>query len=495
MLLLIISIAALALGPALFWVSHRSRTASGAIDGFVIVTISGLVVVHILPHSIAVGGLWVMVAALLGFIGPGVAEKWLHLSTARTHGWAAALGLIGLVLHAVADGMALALPEGEHSLLGLAVLLHRLPVALTIWWLLAPGRGSKAAIVLLAVVAGATVVGFTSTESIAPHLDTDAFAFLQALVAGSLMHVVFHQPVMTHDEEADPSSRAGAGFGALVGLIMVVSLADEHLPGQAMGSVDFAGTFIALLLETAPALILAFAVAGVVQAVMPQAPRQWLRTGHPGGEAARGVVFGLPLPICSCGVVPLYSGLVRQGVPATAAMAFLIATPELGIDAVLISVPLLGTELTIIRVVAAVVVALVVGRVVGALAKPSGEIKAAPAAEVRGNLVSRLRKGLSFGFRDIVDDTGPWILFGLVIAALAEPLLDEGWMTQLPWGADVLIFAVLGIPMYVCASGATPLAAVLIHKGVSPGAAVAFLLAGPATNMTTFGILTQLHSR
>jgi len=498
MLFLLISLVALALGPALYWLSQRSQAAMAALDGFVIVTIAGLVVLHIIPHAWATAGIGVVPIALAGLIGPSLAEGYLHgRGATKAHRLATVVALGGLVIHATADGMALAIPvhHDEGSLLVLAVLLHRLPVALTVWWMLAESRGRKSAAGVLAVIGVATLGGFGAGDSIAPALDSDLFAYFQSLVAGSLLHVVFHQPVLSHAEGATSQTRAGAGLGALVGLLLVLALADAHLPKQVTGSIDFMGTFVALTLSTAPALFVAFAFAGIVQAFLPHAPRSWLRGRGPGGEAMRGVVFGLPLPICSCGVVPLYSTLIRQGAPATAAMAFLVATPELGIDALLISVPLLGTELTVIRVVAAVAVALVVGRVVGALAGPPQPASATPAAEVRGGLGERLRAGLRFGFRDIVDDTGPWILFGLVIAALAEPLLHEGWMRQIPWGLDVVLFAVIGIPIYVCASGATPLAAILIHKGISPGAAIAFLLAGPATNLTTFGMLSKLHER
>ena len=99
------------------------------------------------------------------------------------------------------------------------------------------------------------------------------------------------------------------------------------------------------------------------------------------------------------------------------------------------------------------------------------------------------------GFGGLVDDTAPWILTGLLVAALAHPVLGQGWLQQLPGVLEVMIFALIGLPVYVCASGATPIVAVLLINGVSPGAALAFLLTGPATNVSTFGILAQLHSR
>jgi hypothetical protein len=111
------------------------------------------------------------------------------------------------------------------------------------------------------------------------------------------------------------------------------------------------------------------------------------------------------------------------------------------------------------------------------------------------SLTARLWSGLRYGLGDTVDHTTPWIMMGLALAAFAEPLLDGEAVARVsPW-IEVPVFAALGVPMYVCASGATPLVAVLLHKGVSPGAAIAFLLTGPATNLTTFGVLNSLHGK
>jgi hypothetical protein len=137
------------------------------------------------------------------------------------------------------------------------------------------------------------------------------------------------------------------------------------------------------------------------------------------------------------------------------------------------------------------IVAIVVGRLV-----PSPETKESPNVEKEQLPFSdRLKSGLRFGFVELFDHTMPWILLGLLIAGLAEPLLGHEQLRNLPTELQVPLFALIGIPVYVCASGATPIAAVAIYQGISPGAALAFLLAGPATNITTFGILTQLHSK
>ena len=517
MFLLVVSLVTLAVGPLLYRMADRIRGALLMLDGFVMIAVAGLVVVHIVPHNLVVGGPLVPVMALIGFLGPGLIESRLHRAARSTHTATLILACVGLVLHALLDGVALGGPEAllelEHghghdgdvesassaSILALAVVLHRLPVAVTIWWLLRPSNGVATAAGTLLALGVATLGGFALSDGLAAALDARWLALFQALVAGSLLHVVVHRPAPLTRPSPDSGSNVPAGIGALLGLILVAVLADTHMPMQrSLGETGFIDTFITLSLESAPALLLAFGLAGLVQVFLPQASFRWMQTGRPFSDASRGVVFGLPLPICSCGVVPLYRSLINRGVPATAAMAFLVATPELGLDAILISWPLLGSELAIARVVACVIVALVVGVLVGSLAEATrtGTFdNTPPPARARAGRWARVRQGLQFGFGEIVDHIGPWLLLGMIIASLVEPMISGNWITALPWALDVVIFALLGMPMYVCASGATPLVAVLIHKGVSPGAALAFLLAGPATNITTFGILARLHNR
>lgn len=284
--------------------------------------------------------------------------------------------------------------------------------------------------------------------------------------------------------------------GALLGVgILVLALwtNEGHRHAEELHVGD---TFLALALESGPALLLAYVLAGLMGVVITPARARWLGRGGQASQALRGVAFGLPLPVCSCGVLPLYEALVRRGVPATAAVGFLIATPELGLDAILLSVPLLGGELTVARLVAAFAVALVTALVVGRVVGPPTPVMDSPeGARQQPPLRQRVVAGLRFGLEELFDHTMPWVLAGLLVAAWAQPLLSHQWLQAVPDALQVPLFALLGIPIYVCASGATPLAAVAIFAGVSPGAALAFLLAGPATNVTTFGVMRRLHGQ
>jgi hypothetical protein len=153
----------------------------------------------------------------------------------------------------------------------------------------------------------------------------------------------------------------------------------------------------------------------------------------------------------------------------------------------------LGTQLTIARLLAAVCIALIAALIVSHYVEKRNEPTAVQVGPIPP-LKERLASGIRYGFGALVDHTMPWMLMGLAIAAFADPLLDANFISSLNPIWQVPFFAFLGIPLYVCASGATPLAAVAIMHHVSPGAALAFLLTGPATNATTFGVLKSLHS-
>jgi hypothetical protein len=248
--------------------------------------------------------------------------------------------------------------------------------------------------------------------------------------------------------------------------------------------------------ESAPALLLAYLFAGLLTAFLPSASIRWMGRGSSLGQAGRGMLVGLPFPVCSCGVVPLYRTLVSRGAPPAAAMAFLVATPELGLDAVLLSIPLLGPEVAAVRVLAAGAAALLVGWWVGGrLARRETGVPIAAESAPAASVATRMRSAVTAGTGEVVDHTAPWIVLGLVVAALVAPWLEGGWLAALPSVLAVPLFAVLGFPTYVCAASATPLVAALLAGGLSPGAGIAFLITGPATNLSTLGVVGSLHGR
>ena len=531
---------ALVVGPLFSALGARIRPAQALMDGFALALVAGLCVVFVLPHTLEALGLTGLALAGLGVALPALGHRVL-----RAGSWSLTVIAAALLAHVVLDGAVLRI-RGEDAALAWAVVTHRLPVGFAVVIAAqASGAAKRVTWALTLALVAATLVGFIFAPVLPAILPASAGAALEAVVAGVLLHVVIQPHATspesdscghTHDVSGAPqereqvpmghadhhhphcgqqtspaptkpaphsappagqsSMRPWAGLGALGGLLALF-VGALFAGRQALEATVYTlfETFGVLALNSAPALLLGYTLAGIVPLFVTPANTNALSRGGTFAQAVRGVAFGLPLPICSCGVLPLYESLVRRGAPPAAALAFFVATPELGLDAVLLSVPLLGTSLTVARVVTALVVALLVALLLGERPTPAGQTRPGAAEQVPGNLITRVRAGLHFGFVEVFDHTMPWIIVGLVIAAMAEPMLSHGAIETISPIFQVPLAALVGVPVYVCASGATPAAALALHKGLSTGAAIAFLIAGPVTNLTTFGVLARLHGR
>ena len=469
---LILSIVVLFVGPVLHRLAQRARPAIEFLDGFTFISITALVLFEILPESVALAGAGAIVVALLGLFGPLLFEQMRDRVARRAHQVALGLALCGFLAHAFLDGVALSEPgENEGSLRGrlaIAVLLHRLPVGLTLWWLLS-GYGRRIAWGIVCAVSIATVGGYLVGGTF--HLEGASTGLFIALLGGSLLHVVIHAVQIGPRAVGSRGWHVAAALGAVVAVFVVRALLDSHDHGHSHSGHDHSGhdhgspgggetafwsLFLHLCRESAPVLLLAYFAAGVVHAFLPAGLVGWLRRGRPSTQALRGLVFGLPLPICSCGVLPVYRGLIKQGVPLAAALALLVATPELGLDAVLLTFKFLGTEFAWVRLAGAAVIALAVGWGIGRLFQRLNPVSAEAAAAADGPVGFGQRLGATFrvGFGEILDDTGPWLLLGIAIAALAHPLIHDAQLwSSIPPALEVTLFALLGMPVYVCASG------------------------------------------
>ncbi len=491
---LVAGLLALGVGPLIYaWAQQRSALAR-AMDGFVFVAIGGLVLIEVLPEVARVTGWWTAAFVALGLWGPSLLERAFARIAHRTHMLTVLLSGAGLVAHTVFDGTVLT--ERGDGVLAMAVVLHRVPVSLAVWWLVRPVWGRGTASLMLVVMAAGTVAGYVLGGAAFEGAAEFSFGAVQALVAGSVLHVVFNRPHLDPRlEEHRPRGDRAEGLGNLAGLaLFVLVLAGQMLAGDAAWS-GFT-RLLELSLAAAPALLLGYAAGGLLAAFMPMSSIQWLGRGGRLTQATKGMLVGLPLPVCSCGVVPLYRSFVERGAPPAAAMAFLIATPELGLDAILISIPLLGLDMTLARIVAAALVALCVGWLlarVKVLAAEHEDCTHTHLPEMSGSVSQRLGQGLRYGFGDLVDSTAPWIVLGLVVAVFAQPLLEHSGLQQISPAIQVVAFALIGLPIYVCATGSTPIVAAMLAAGIAPGAALAFLLTGPATNPATFGVLSRLH--
>ena len=491
---LIAAVAALAAGPLLDAGAGRRRGLVPVLDGLVMAAVPGLIFLEFVPSAVGEGHWGILAALLLGFALPVLAERTTRRAGEQAHRWALAAGLSGFLIHSGLDGASLAtLPPGAPPSLPLAAVLHRIPVGVAVWWLVARETDRRVGIAALAGLVLATLGGYAfgaAAGGIAGN--SGALTLYQAAVGGSLVHVVMHR----HGPVPTPLDRRREGWGAILAWALLLGVFVAGTGTGTHGPGSFLSRLYVLAAESAPALLIAYLCAGLLSAFLPQRSIRWMRRGGGISRAARGMAIGLPFPVCSCGVVPLYRSLIRRGAPPAAAMAFLVATPELGLDAVLLSIPLLGPQVTVLRLVTAALVAMLLGWWVGGRlrAVQRAEDPVTPAETGPGTL-DRLRGALLTGTGEVVDHTAPWILLGLGIAALVTPFLESGWLGSLPPVADVILFTVLGFPTYVCAASATPLVAAFLATGLSPGAAIAFLITGPATNISTLGLVSSLHGR
>ncbi|WP_170309555.1 SO_0444 family Cu/Zn efflux transporter [Litorilituus lipolyticus] len=329
--------------------------------------------------------------------------------------------------------------------------------------------------------------------------------------------------------------------------------------------------FWQLFVLSAPWLMLGLLIAGIINVYLP---KDFLNKhlGHDGlFTTIKAAIIGAPMPLCSCGVIPAALGLRRAGASKSATTAFLVSTPETGVDSISVSYVLLGPFMAIIRPIAAISSAIVAGVLVGkdkqeaientspsnnapensasccstqnttktptvqtepvkacsAKEKKVAEVTSSCCSKESNDLVnsvltneesssccankqvaqkqssccsskadeklsmwSRLQEAVAFSCTKLLSDTAKWLLIGLVFAAIVQTYIPVSFFSQ--WGSGILAMVVvilISIPMYVCATASTPIAAGLLLSGVSPGAVLVFMLAGPATNIATLGVV------
>lgn len=506
--LLIIAIAALVLGPFLAQILSRSRPVNQMLDGFVLVSVSGLALMHLLPEAIIEIKWAALVMLVIGALLPSLIEHRFQAVEEKAHVGVILLVLLGILVHTTLDGMALSEMSIEHGAgqaLAIAVVLHRLPIGILVWWSARSAYGKRGGIFTLSIMAIFTLVGYWLGGNQFAIFSTPVVSYLQALITGSLLHVILHRPYYQqafHNEVPEAHTwQIWSGLGAVLGIVLLILIPQDAHGHSSELIEEFLHTGWRLYMVSAPALLFGFTAAGLLGVFLPQAGFHWLNGRHRASRVSRGMLFGLPLPICSCGVVPLYQTLVKKGAPMGAAIAFLIATPELGLDAVLMSYPLLGGTMLLVRLVAAAFIAFSVAWILDwkFSSNEKEPVESVPVPEMSDSVSRPLKMKINEFWHifnhELIDELGPWLLFGIILAAAAQPLLENILWSTIPGWAAVLLMTLVGLPVYVCASGATPLGAVMLAAGVAPGAVLAFLITGPASNITTLGVLKNLHGK
>ena len=318
---------------------------------------------------------------------------------------------------------------------------------------------------------------------------------------------------------------------------------------------DFINNFIDLSAEASPWLLLGLVIAGLMKAWVPSK----VLSQHLGkGKLAvvKAALIGAPLPLCSCGVIPVATELRRSGASASATSSFLVATPETGIDSVSVSYALLGPIFAIYRPIAAILSAITTGILVSGIKpehikSPQHEVKQSSccasknkshskqnSAPVTSTLIKeapptkKIKKtsccasktapysqataseekapqvnpsafetslniftqktitGIHYAATKLIDDIIIWLVVGLVFASLIRTFLPQEFLLSYGSGLPAMLLMILiSVPMYICATASTPIAAGFIMAGLSPGTALVFMMAGPATNISTLGVI------
>ena len=281
--------------------------------------------------------------------------------------------------------------------------------------------------------------------------------------------------------------------------------------------------FLDLSAEASPWLLLGLLIAGLMKAWIPSE----VLSKHLGqGKSAiiKAALIGAPLPLCSCGVIPVATELRRSGASASATSSFLVATPETGIDSVSVSYALLGPVFAIYRPIAAIMSAIITGLLVATIKEENIKSphshnkdektaccnskkgiktdeqpkhttsccasKAQAPVKKENPFINKTKQGVYYASTKLIDDIIIWLFIGLIFAALVRTFLPEEFLLSYGSGLPAMLLMILiSIPMYICATASTPIAAGFIMAGLSPGTALVFMMAGPATNISTLGVI------
>ncbi|MGS0828044.1 metal transporter [Shewanella sp. 0m-8] len=429
MLYLLASCIALLLGPLFYRFFSAGNGLQKGLDGFIFVSLGGLVLIHILPELLEHGGFLAIVFVVIGMWGPTLSERLFHRYSEVTHNLTLILGIGGLLLHTITDGgaMILAQQEGNSILLALGIILHRLPVGVAIWWLLKPQVGSRWAMVVLAAMMLLTCVGYFAGEQLLSQLSLENTVYLQAFVTGSILHVVLHQPHGSPDTDKQGKYEYQAGIGSLLGIVLLVLLLMVDSGGHEHHHHSHTTEHLLdWMLTIAPVLLLAYAVAS-------------LRFHY--------------------GLTPHDQQLSRLWLQRL-----------LGPEAIIITGLLLGPTFALLQAISVLIIGWQLTR---CNVEPTDPHDHLPASAWR------------FGFAHLVDRSAPWILLSLVLANLighpAVPLSSP--LVQ------VIVLLLVFLPMRFCNLGAAVLSLSLAYSGWTTTAVMLPLIAAPIFNLAQLKLM------
>ena len=430
MLYLLASCIALLIGPLFYRYFSSSSGLQKGLDGFIFVSLGGLVLIHILPELLEHGGMLAIVFVLLGIWGPTASERLFHRYSEVTHNFTLFLGIGGLLLHTITDGTAMVLAQQDDNsiLLALGVILHQLPVGFAVWWILKPHLGTRWTLMIFAAQMLFTGIGYFAGEQLLPYLNIDDTVYLQAFITGTILHVVLHQPHGQHESDTQGKYEYQAGIGSLLGIGLLVILLLMDSGGHEHAHHDHSTEqLMTWLLKLAPVLLLSY------------------------GAAALRFKLGL---------TPQDSSLARRWFQRLA-----------GPEALVITALLLGPWLALFQLLVVFILSAYLSHANVTITDPHTKLPS---------------NSLRFGFAHLVDRSAPWILLSLVLVnlighpsmPLSNPLLQ------------VVVLLLVFLPMRFCNLGAAVLALALAYSGWNPIAIMMPLIAAPVLNIAQLKLMT-----
>ena len=272
--------------------------------------------------------------------------------------------------------------------------------------------------------------------------------------------------------------------------------------------------FIDLVTEMSPYLLLGFLLAGLMHAFIPGTIYSKYLAKPNMRSVVLAALFGIPLPLCSCGVLPTAMSLRREGASKGAAVSFLIATPQTGVDSIIATFSLMGLPFAIIRPIAALATAIFGGKMVNVIEGDEGAGKFDSTNEqahddlcvdsccgghdkVPTSFVGKVIEALRYAYIDMMESVGKWLVVGLIVAGLITIFVPDSYFEIFKDNSftSMLLVLCISIPMYLCATGSIPIAVALMMKGLTPGAALVLLMAGPACSVASVLVVSKVLGR
>jgi uncharacterized membrane protein YraQ (UPF0718 family)/copper chaperone CopZ len=252
-----------------------------------------------------------------------------------------------------------------------------------------------------------------------------------------------------------------------------------------------------ILIEMAPYLMLGFIFAGLLHLLFPKKKVVKFMGKNNFKSIFNASMLGVPLPLCSCGVIPTGISFYKHGASKASTVSFLISTPQTGVDSIFVTYSMLGLPFALIRPVVAFITGLFGGLITKKLDNTKEVVNNGnndKEDEIPDGFFPKIKEMFRYSFIDFLQDISNWLIIGLLIAALISVIVPDNFFAdKIPNDfLGMLVILVIAIPVYICATASVPVAAVLMLKGLSPGAALVLLMAGPATNAATITMIAKV---